>query len=141
MTKPASLIVTLPSSYSHSFTPTLFSSRSAQQNSSCWIKDSIVVCEFGDHNVTSNCKQYAFCPVLLNEIKLGINEGEQLLGKVTMRLAGFCHDLNEVSDSVTDKLFKRVENTVLSHFTTFVLQYNGPIVVYDDFVEKMKAFV
>ena len=95
----------------------------------CWIKDSIVVCEFGDHGVTRDFQQDAFCCALLDKIKVGVNECEQLLGKVTTRLAGFCHDLNEVLDSVTEKPFKRVENTVLSLFMTFVLQYNGPNIV------------
>ena len=86
-------------------------------------------------------QQDAFRRALLDEIEVGVIQCEQLLGKVTMRLAGLCHDLNEVLDSVTEKPFKRVETTVLSHFTTFVVEYNGPKVESCDFVEKMKAVV
>ena len=70
-----------------------------------------------------------------------MNDCEQLLGKVTMKLVGFCHDLNEVLESVTEKPFNPVENAILSSFTTFIHLYNGPKVACCDFVVKMKEVV
>ena len=79
--------------------------------------------------------------MLLREINQGVKECEQLLGKLTRDLAGFCHDLIEVLDSA-EKPFNQVEDDTVSSFTKFIQRYNGPEAADCDFVAKMKgAFV
>ena len=70
-----------------------------------------------------------------------MNECKQLLGKVTMKLAGLRHDLNEVLHSVTEKPFMPAEKDILSRFAKLILQYNGPNAPCCDFVVKMKEVV
>ena len=79
--------------------------------------------------------------MLLREINQGVQECEQLLGKLTRDLASFRHDLIDVLDSVNEKPFNQVEEKTVSNFTKFIQQYNGPGVADCDFVAKMKDVV
>ena len=76
--------------------------------------------------------------MLLRAINQGVKECEQLLDKLTRDLAGFCHDLIEVLDSVTEKPLNQVEYDTVSSFTEFIHQYTGPEAADCDFVAKMK---
>ena len=107
----------------------------------CQVKDSVVVCEFGELQPTSTFNKDLFHQELLREIDQGVKECEQLLGKLTRDLAGFRHDLIEVLDSVNEKPFNQVEDDTVSSFTKFIQQYNGPEAADCDFVAKMKDVV
>ena len=102
----------------------------------CRVKDSVVVCEFGELQPTRTFNKVLFHQELLGEINKGVKQCEQLLGKVTRDLAGFRHDLIEVLDSVNEKAFNWMEETTVTNFTKFIQQYNGPSIADCDLGSK-----
>ena len=106
-----------------------------------WCTNSVVVCELGDHQPTRTFKKDRLCQALLRQSNQGVEECEQLLGKLTRDLSGFRHDLIGVVESVTEDPFTQVESTTVSSFAQFISKYHGSSVADCEFVAKMKDVI
>ena len=101
----------------------------------------IIVCENAGKNVTVNIKQGTFITKLGDHIKAGILEAEKELSRISLALTEQRFELQQTYFSFDKKHFSKVDCAILKAFTKFLALYNGPALVINHFIVKMKDTV
>ena len=92
-------------------------------------------------NVTVNINQTTFITKLGDQINAGILEAGKELSRISLALVEQRFELQQTFVSFDKKRLSKVDCAILNSFSKFISLYNGPALVVNPFIVKMKDAV